>query len=58
MKKSILVFAVTGLLFGACHKSAETSNNTDFAALETQGRFIQSRYGEAGIENGDSPSSR
>jgi len=30
----------------------------DLAALETQGRFIQSRYGEAGIENGDSPSSR
>jgi len=30
----------------------------DLAALETQGRFIQSRYGEPGIENGDSPSSR
>ena len=40
----------------ALSEVAERLARADVAALETQGRFIQSRYGEQGIESEDAPS--
>jgi hypothetical protein len=50
---------VEGLAAGraALAETAERLARADVAALETQGRFIQSRYGEQGIENEDARSS-
>jgi hypothetical protein len=50
---------VEGLAAGrvALAEISEQLARADVAALETQGRFIQSRYGEQGIENEESPSS-
>ena len=50
---------VEGLAAGrsALSEVAERLARADVAALETQGRFIQSRYGEQGIESEDAPSS-
>ena len=49
---------VEGLAAGraALAETAERLARADVAALETQGRFIQSRYGEQGIESEDAPS--
>lgn len=49
---------VEGLAAGraALAEVSEQLARADVAALETQGRFIQSRYGEQGIENEDAPS--
>jgi hypothetical protein len=41
----------------ALAETAEQLARADVAALETQGRFIQSRYGEQRIENEETPSS-
>ena len=48
---------VEGLAAGraALAETAERLARADVAALETQGRFIQSRYGEQGIESEDAP---
>jgi uncharacterized membrane protein YccC len=50
---------VEGLAAGrvALAEISEQLARADVAALETQGRFIQSRYGEQRIENEDTPSS-
>jgi hypothetical protein len=49
---------VEGLAAGraALAETAERLARADVAALETQGRFIQSRYGEQGIESEDASS--
>lgn len=48
---------IEGLAAGrsALSEVAERLARADVAALETQGRFIQSRYGEQGIESEDAP---
>jgi len=50
---------IEGLAAGraALSEVADNLARADVAALETQGRFIQSRYGEQGIESEDAPSS-
>jgi len=50
---------IEGLTAGraALSEVAEKLARADVAALETQGRFIQSRYGEQGIESEDASSS-
>jgi hypothetical protein len=50
---------IEGLAAGraALSEVAEKLARADVAALETQGRFIQSRYGEQGIESEDASSS-
>jgi hypothetical protein len=50
---------VEGLAAGrvALAEISEQLARADVAALETQGRFIQSRYGEQRIENEETPSS-
>jgi hypothetical protein len=50
---------IEGLSAGraALSEIAEKLARADVAALETQGRFIQSRYGEQGIESEDASSS-
>ena len=40
----------------ALSEVSQSLARADMAAFETQGRFIQSRYGEQGIENEDVPS--
>ena len=49
---------IEGLAAGraALSEVADNLARADVAALETQGRFIQSRYGEQGIESEDAPS--
>jgi len=49
---------VEGLAAGrsALGEVSEQLARADVAALETQGRFIQSRYGEQQIESEDAPS--
>ena len=50
---------VEGLAAGrnALNEISERLARADMAAFETQGRFIQSRYGEQGIQTEDAPSS-
>lgn len=50
---------IEGLAAGrsALSEVAEQLARADVAALETQGRFIQSRYGEPRLESDDAPSS-
>lgn len=50
---------VEGLAAGrnALNEISERLARADMAAFETQGRFIQSRYGEQGIQSEDAPSS-
>lgn len=50
---------IEGLAAGraALSEVADNLARADVAAFETQGRFIQSRYGEQGIESEDAPSS-
>ncbi|MBW0007478.1 MAG: hypothetical protein JO335_07170, partial [Sphingomonas sp.] len=50
---------IEGLAAGrvALSEVADNLARADVAALETQGRFIQSRYGEHGIESENAPSS-
>jgi hypothetical protein len=50
---------VEGLVAGrvALSEISEQLARADVAALETQGRFIQSRYGEQRIESEQTPSS-
>lgn len=50
---------VEGLAAGraALAEISEQLARADMAAFETQGRFIQSRYGEQGIQSEDAPSS-
>jgi hypothetical protein len=50
---------VDGLVAGrvALSEISEQLARADVAALETQGRFIQSRYGEQRIESEETPSS-
>ncbi|MEA3078675.1 MAG: hypothetical protein QOF05_83 [Sphingomonadales bacterium] len=49
---------IEGLAAGraALAEVSEQLARADVAALETQGRFIQSRYGEQGVANEDAPS--
>ena len=49
---------VEGLAAGrnALNEISERLARADMAAFETQGRFIQSRYGEQGIQSEDAPS--
>ena len=49
---------VEGLAAGraALSETCEQLARLDVAALETQGRFIQSRYGESEVSNEDAPS--
>jgi hypothetical protein len=47
-----LVESLAAARAALCDVSEELARQ-DMAAFETQGRFIQSRYGEQGIENED-----
>jgi hypothetical protein len=56
--KSVDQRLVEGLAAGraALSETCEQLARADVAALETQGRFIQSRYGESDVTNEDAPS--